>query len=145
MDVIISQDQQNRLVNILINIIKTNGLNHASKLSGSYQNLFKMLDVKTPMEFLHLFDDLDVVGSEKDSDFTLFRYKVGYNVMIISEEFGVKHVLINYDEIWSVLRNHFKLKDMEAQKLTMLWISEVFNLKDMTTISLRNETLIEIT
>jgi hypothetical protein len=145
MDVIISQDQQNRLVNILINIIKTNGLNHASKLSGSYQNLFKMLDVKTPMEYLHLFNDLDVVGSEKDSDFTLFRYKVGYNVMIISEEFGVKHVLINYDEIWSVLRNHFKLKDMEAQKLTMLWISEVFNLKDMTTISLRNETLIEIT
>jgi hypothetical protein len=145
MDVIISQDQQNRLVNILINIIKTNGLNHASKLSGSYQNLFKMLDVKTPMEFLHLFDDLDVVESEKDSDFTLFRYKVGYNVMIISEEFGVKHVLINYDEIWSVLRNHFKLKDMEVQKLTMLWISEVFNLKDMTTISLRNETLIEIT
>ena len=145
MDVIISQDQQNRLVNIFINIIKTNGSNHASKLSGSYQNLFKMLDVKTPMEFLHLFDDLDVVGSEKDSDFTLFRYKVGYNVMIISEEFGVKHVLINYDEIWSVLRNHFKLKDMEAQKLTMLWISEVFNLKDMTTISLRNETLIEIT
>jgi len=145
MDVIISQDQQNRLVNIFINIIKTNGLNHASKLSGSYQNLFKMLDVKTPMEFLHLFDDLDVVESEKDSDFTLFRYKVGYNVMIISEEFGVKHVLINYDEIWSVLRNHFKLKDMEAQKLTMLWISEVFNLKDMTTISLRNETLIEIT
>jgi hypothetical protein len=104
-----------------------------------------MLDVKTPMEFLHLFDDLDVVESEKDSDFTLFRYKVGYNVMIISEEFGVKHVLINYDEIWSVLRNHFKLKDMEVQKLTMLWISEVFNLKDMTTISLRNETLIEIT
>ena len=145
MDVIISQDQQNRLVNIFINIIKTNGLNHASKLSGSYQNLFKMLDVKTPMEFLHLFDDLDVVESEKDSDFTLFRYKVGYNVMIISEEFGVKHVLINYDEIWSVLRNHFKLKDMEVQKLTMLWISEVFNLKDMTTISLRNETLIEIT
>jgi hypothetical protein len=145
MDVIISQDQQNRLVNIFIDIIKTNGLNHASKLSGSYQNLFKMLDVKTPMEFLHLFDDLDVVESEKDSDFTLFRYKVGYNVMIISEEFGVKHVLINYDEIWSVLRNHFKLKDMEVQKLTMLWISEVFNLKDMTTISLRNETLIEIT
>ena len=144
MDIIISQDQQNQLVNLLTDLIKTEGLYSLPKWVGDYKNLFEVLDVKTPMEFLHLFDDLDVVESEEDSDYTLFRYKLGYNVMILSKEFGVKHVLINYDEIWSVLRNHFKLKDMEVQQLTMLWISEVFNLKDIPTISLRNETLIEI-
>jgi hypothetical protein len=144
MDIIISQDQQNQLVNLLTDLIKTEGLYSLPKWVGDYKNLFEVLDVKTPMEFLHLFDDLDVVESEEDSDYTLFRYKLGYNVMILSKEFGVKHVLINYDEIWSVLRNHFKLKDMEVQQLTMLWISEVFNLKDVPTISLRNETLIEI-
>jgi hypothetical protein len=145
MDVIISQNQQNRLGNSLTNLIKTDGLNNVTKLVGGYKNLFGVLNVNTPMDFLHLFDDLDIVESEVDSDYTLFRYVSGYNLMILIIPIkDYVYININWDEIWSVLWGHFKLPDDKIRKLTEEWISEVYNLKNISTTSLRNDELIKI-
>ena len=119
----------------LIDEIKEIGFNDTVNLVGGIDNLFKILNINTPMDFLHLFDDLDVVQSEEESDWTLFRYKPKQNLMI----YNIKnnYVYIDYDDIWSVLEEHFGLNNTEIQELTEMWLGEVYNLRGITTNFLR--------
>jgi hypothetical protein len=84
------------------------------------------------MDFLHLFDDLDLVQSEEDSDWTLFQYKPKQNLMIYDRK--KEFVYIDYDEIWSILLLDFGLNSAETQDLTKKWLGEVYNLKGITTL-----------
>ncbi len=115
----------------LIDEIKEIGFNDTANLVGGIDNLFKILNVETPMDFLHLFDNLDVVQSEETPDWTLFRYKPKQNLMIYNRK--NKDVYIDYYEIWSVLENHFGLNNTEIQELTEMWLGEVYNLGGITT------------
>ena len=58
----------------LIRMIKEYGIENASKSVGSIDNLLMVLNIKTPMEFLHLFDDLNVVRSKEIKYWTLFQF-----------------------------------------------------------------------
>ena len=113
-------------------MIKSYGLEIAGKAVGGIDNLFKILDINSPMDFLHLFDNLNVVQSEEESDWTLFRYKPRHNFMIYNRQND--YVFINYDEIWSVLENHFGLKYSKVQELTKMWLGEVYNLREIRTM-----------
>ena len=113
----------------LIDEIKEYGFKDTAEMVGGIDNLFKVLNIETPMDYLHLFDDLDVVQSEEKPGCTLFRYKPKHNFMITIE----KIVYINYDEIWSVLGEHFELSYTETQELTKIWLNEVYNLRGITT------------
>ena len=42
-------------------------------------------------------------------------------------------VYINYNEIWSVLQSNFGLNYSEIEQLTKEWLSEVYNLRGITT------------
>jgi len=81
------------------------------------------------MDFLNLFNDLNVVQSEEQERFTLYRYKKGHNFMIYDRNFEV--VYINSDEIWSALEDKFGIKFSERQKLTERWLDEVYNLRNI--------------
>ena len=76
---IIKEEVSNRRQEKLIDLIKTLGVTKASKAVGNIDNLFKVLDINSPMDFLHLFDDLDVVQSDEKPNWTLFRYKPNHN------------------------------------------------------------------
>ena len=115
-------------------MIKPYGLEIAGKAVGGIDNLLRILNINTPMDFLHLFDDLDVVQPEEKPDWTLFRYKPKQNLMIYNRKNN--YVYIDYDEIWSVLENHFGLKYSEIQELTKMWLGEVYNLRGITTGSI---------
>ena len=81
------------------------------------------------MEFLHLFDDLDVVQSEEEPDFTLFRYKPTHNLMIYDRK--NKIVYINYELIWKPLFDT-GLFNPDIEGLTKEWLSSVYNLRGVT-------------
>lgn len=115
----------------LIDEIKEIGFNDTANLVGGIDNLLNVLNIETPMDFLHLFDNLDVVQSEETPDWTLFRYKPKQNLMIYNRK--NKDVYIDYYEIWSVLENHFGLNNTEIQELTEMWLGEVYNLGGITT------------
>ena len=85
-----------------------------------------------PMEFLNLFNGLDVVQSEEKPHWTLFRYKPKENLMIYNRK--TDYVYIDYDKIWSVLQNNFELNNDETQELTKRWLVEAYNLRGVTTI-----------
>ena len=100
---------------------------------GGLDNFCKVLNIESPMDFLHLFDDLDVVQSEEREEWTLFRYRKGENLMIYNRK--IQYVYFNYTEIWLVLIKKFGLKNSEIQELTQEWLDEVYNLRGVTTSS----------
>lgn len=130
---IIKEEVSNRRQEKLIDLIKTLGVTKASKAVGNIDNLFKVLDINSPMDFLHLFDDLDVVQSEEEKNWTLFRYKPKQNLMVYNRKND--YVRINYNEIWSFLEEYFGLNYSQTQQLTEEWLSEVYNLSNITTKS----------
>lgn len=134
MKIIISERQQklikeNDLKDSLIDMIKDDGWNNTAELVGSIWNLRKMSGIDTPIEFLHLYDDLDVVESKERPGFTLFRYEPKKNIIIYDEENN--KVYLNYDKIWSVLKEVFHKDKQQSKYLIQKWLSESY---DLTTI-----------
>ena len=124
--------KENDAKDFLINTIKEDGWKSASELVGGYENLKKLVGIKTPMDFLHLFDDLNVVQSEEKPNFTLFRYEIGNKLMVYNSVNNV--VYINYNKIWRGLEIvFFELNDFEIQELTQEWLYEVYDLRGVTT------------
>ena len=137
MKIIITESQkkllfENSVNNFLIDMIKTDGLKSAVELVGGSKNLMKVLKIKTPMDYLNLFNDLDVVQSKERPEWTLFRYVKGDNMFIYNKENGDAYV--NYDDIWSFLEKSFDLKYNEIQGLIKDWLGEVYNLRGVTSI-----------
>ena len=117
--------------NKLENVLKKSGTEKTIKLLSGWENFCKVFNIESPMDFLHLFDDLEQVQSEEKEDWTLFRYKKGHNFMIYDRK--SEDVYINYDEIWSFLNDKFGLNYTEIQSLTEEWLDEVYNLRGVTT------------
>jgi len=117
----------------LIKMIKTIGIKKTAKAVGGTDNLMKILNIDSPMKFLHLFDDLDVVQSEENPYFTLFRYEKGKNMMIYNKK--NEDVYINYEEIWKPLIV-VGLFNPDIQELTSEWLSNVYNLRGAKTVPL---------
>ena len=111
-------------------LIKKVGFESTVKVVGSLDNLFKIFDIKEPMDFLNLFNDLESVQSEERENYVLYRHKKGYNTMVYNRK--NETVYINYTEIWSVLKDKFGLNDPKTQKLTGRWLDEVYNLRGVT-------------
>ena len=126
---LIKEDVSNKARQILIDRIKSVGFIETSKTVGGEYNLFGILNIDSPMDFLHLFDDLDVVQSEEEPDWTLFRYKPKHNLMIHDRK--NKIVYINYEKIWKPLFGT-GLFDPDIKELTKEWLSSVYNLRGVT-------------
>ena len=113
------------------NVLKQTGVGKTIKLLGGWENFCEVLNIETPMDFLHLFDDLEMVQSLEGENWVLFRYKKGHNYMIYGRKNEV--VYIYYYEIWSFLEKKFGLNYVETKTLTQDWLGEVYNLRGVTT------------
>jgi hypothetical protein len=118
----------------LKDLIKKVGFESVTKIVGSLDKTLEIFDIKEPMDFLNLFNDLESVQSEKDEDWTLYRYKKGHNFMVYDR--GFLYVYISYDDIWSVFEDKFGLNYDETYELTKAWLDEVYNLRGVTPKSL---------
>jgi histidyl-tRNA synthetase len=98
---------------------------------GGWENFCNVMNIEGSIDFLHLFDDLEVVQSEKKENWTLFRYEKGNNLMIYDRK--KKEVYISHNEIWSFLDNEFSLTNPVIRGVTKKWLDEVYNLKGITT------------
>ena len=127
MKILITENKVERLKDL----IKTIGANQVINLMGGFNTFCEVLNIETPMDFLHLFDDLEVVQSEEEEHWTLFRYKKGNNLMVYDRK--SKEVYISYDGIWSFLNGKFDLTYPVVQAVTKKWLDEVYNLRGITT------------
>ena len=123
--------KENSLRQDLIQQIKEDGWKSVYGLVGGIDNLKKLVGIESPIDFLNLFNDLDVIDSEEKPNLTLFRYEIGNNLMVYDDEFDF--VYINYSIIWSFLEKVFGFNYSEIQEVILEWLSEVYDLRGVTT------------
>ena len=129
----------NQLEITLIDNIKESGVKDTISMVGDFDIFCQLLNINSPMDFLHLFDDLEQVQSKEKGHLILFRYKKGYNFMIYDTKNEI--VNIDYDDIWSFLRSNFGLYHKEIQGLTKEWLGDVYNLRGVTTAASNGDTI----
>ena len=122
---------ENKLRDTVKSMISELGTQTTIDFFGGWESFCQRLNINEPMDFLHLFDDLEVVQSEKKENWTLFRYEKGNNLMIYDRK--KKEVYISHNEIWSFLDNEFSLTNPVIREVTKKWLDEVYNLKGITT------------
>ena len=126
--------KENAVKNDLIQMIKEEGWKSAAELVGGNKNLAKLAFNNDPMNFLHMFDDLDVVQSEEKPNVFLYRYEKGNNMMVYDRKND--KVYINHYEIWEFLEEGFGLDYDEIQEVMKEWLFEVYNLRGVTPVFL---------
>ena len=136
MKIIITESQYNLLFESkfkenLKQEIKNFGIKDTAKLVSGLDNLMEILNIDSPMKFLHLFDDLEQVQSEMDPNLTLFRYKPKNNLII----YNIKddYLYVNYFEIWEPLLDN-GLFNPDIKELIKEWLSSVYNIRGVTPI-----------
>ena len=122
--------KENSVKDDLIQMIKDEGWDNTTELVGGNKNLAKLAFNNDPMNFLHMFDNLDVVQSEKEPDWVLYRYDKGNNMMVHNKKND--EVYVNYYEIWQFLGGCFGLDYNEIQEVMKEWLFEVYNLSWVT-------------
>ncbi len=131
--VLLVNKMEDKIKEKLKDLIKKVGFESVTKIVGSLDKTFEIFDIKEPMDFLNLFNDLESVQSEEQENWTLYRYKKGHNFMIYNRKND--YVYINYGEIWSVLEGKIGLNHSETQELTKRWLDEVYNLRGVTPLA----------
>jgi len=116
--------------NKLEKVLKKSGTKKTIELLGGWDNFCKVFNIESPMDFLHLFDNLERVQSEEKKNWTLFRYKKGYNYIVYDRK--NEEVYINNVDILMILLNMIQQFDTTytvIQEVTKKWLGEVYNLK----------------
>ena len=116
--------------NKLEKVLKQSGTKKTIELLGGWENFCKVFKIESPMDFLHLFDDLERVQSEEKKNWTLFRYKKGDNYIVYDRK--NEEVYINNLEILMILLKTIRQFDNTytvTQEVLKKWLGEVHNLK----------------
>ena len=116
--------------NKLEKVLKQSGIKKTIELLGGWDNFCQVFKIESPMDFLHLFDDLEQVQSEERESIILFRYKKGYNYMVYDRK--NEEVYINNVEILMILLKTIRQFDTTytvTQEVLKKWLGEVHNLK----------------
>jgi hypothetical protein len=119
--------KENAAKDSLIYMIKDEGWQTAVEMVGGVENLKKLTGIETPMDYLNLFNDMDVAQGIGRPPSTLYRYGKGHNIILHYE--GHNNIHIDYYTIWSFLEEGFGLKYSEIQRLTKKWLRDVYNLR----------------
>ena len=114
--------------------IKDYGWKDTAEMINGPEELAELAFNNDPMEFLHMFDDLDTVQSESNPNRTLYRYEKGHNLMDYDRKDG--YVVISYSDIWSFLEDGFGFNYSKTQAFTTRWVDEAYNLRGVTTQSI---------
>ena len=119
----------------IIQMIKEQGWFDVSEYVGGDKNLAKLAFNNNPMDFLHMFDDLNVFESEENKwgNWMLYRYIPRRN--IIAYDTTRKNICFNL-EIWWALTHGFGIESYdEILSLVGEWSYEVYGLRDFNSVN----------
>ena len=111
-------------------VLKKQVLKHGWKSVANmigFDNLYKIGFNNDPMEFLNLFNNLEVVQSKEKPNWTLYLFEGGNNMMIYNRK--NEYVYIVYDVIWSFFSDGIGLNYDETQNIMRKWLNEKNNLR----------------
>lgn len=139
MKYIITESQKDTL---LINSIKEYGIDYTSNMVGGTDALINFLKIKSPIEFLYLYNDLNVVKSEDRPEIMLFRYQKGKNLMTFNTDRS--NIVSVNDKIWSILENVFELGEDEIREVIGEWLYEVYGISGARILRYRHPYLMKL-
>ena len=115
---------------ILRQKVLKHGWRDAAEMVGGFDILYKHAFNNDYNEFLNLFNNLEVVQSERELDWMLYRFEKGNNMMVYNTKTGEAY--INYNVIWSFFEEGISLKYDEMKDIMSKWLDEVYNLRGVT-------------
>ena len=120
MKIIISENQVDKIKSKIHEYVKKYGFEKSREIFGD-KVLLTIGFNNDPMEFLNLFNDLDVVQSTKEPGYVLYRFKKVENYFV---EHRRKVELWVCGEIWLTLKNGFNLHNVEISQLIREWFND---------------------
>jgi hypothetical protein len=120
-------------------MVKTIGWKNTTNAVSGTHKLVELAFNNDPLEFLNIFNDLDVVHSEANLNWILYRYKKYENLMVYDKKNEI--VYLNYYVILSFLEDGFGLNYEEIQDITKEWLGETYNLRGVTARRMRRGSL----
>ena len=123
--------KEESLKKTLIDMVQEGGVYSTEGLVGGVENLLEILNIETPMEYLYLFNDLEMVKDPEWPNLILFKNKSKHNIMlyILKQE----EIYIHVEIVWYFLMNYFNMSYYEVQGLTKEWLSDIYNIKFVNT------------
>jgi hypothetical protein len=104
-----------------------------AEMIGGFDILYKHAFNNDYNEFLNLFNNLEVVPSEQNSEIILYRFEKGKNMMVYNKK--KEYVHINYDVIWLFFDKGIRLNHHEIQDIMEKWLDGVYNLSRINPVS----------
>ena len=133
MKIIISERQQklikeNSVKDDLIQMIKDGDWKSSAELVGGSKNLKKILRFNDPMDFLNLFNDLNV--DMGDNGRGILTNHEGDRIITISpNSMGKVFASVDSHAIWEPFRYLFPATNAETANLIRKWLKEVYGIK----------------
>jgi hypothetical protein len=124
MKIIISENQVDKIKSKIHEYVKKYGFEKCREIFGD-KVLLTIGFNNDPMEFLNLYNDLDVVQSEIDPNWTLFRYEKDKNLLLYNKSTNI--IYSDYSEFGLTLKR-FGLSFDEIKELMITWITDIGNL-----------------
>ena len=108
-------------------VLKLSGVERTIKLLGGWENFCKVFKIESPMDFLHLFDDLEEFQSTENPNFRLYRYRPGKNIMIYNTK--ENRVGISDEDILAFVTTSIRFTpEFKPKEIIQTWLEEVYNL-----------------
>ena len=133
MKIIISERQQklikeNSVKDDLIQMIKDGDWKITAEFVGGDKNLKKLLCFNDPMDFLNLYNDLNV--DMGDNGRGIFTNNYGDRIITISpNSMGKVFASVDSHVIWAPFRYLFPYTNAETANLIRKWLKEVYGIK----------------
>jgi hypothetical protein len=124
MKIIISENQVDKIKSKIHEYVKKYGFEKCREIFGD-KVLFTIGFNNDPMEFLNLYNDLDVVQSEIDPNWTLFRYEKDKNLLLYNKSTNI--IYSDYSEFGLTLKR-FGLSFDEIKELMITWVTDILDL-----------------
>jgi len=120
--------RENTAKDSLIDMIKNDGWGYASDLVGGSKNLKKLSGIIEPIDFLNLYNELNVNMNDNNTRGILTNNE---GDRVISISFNSKgKVFASVDtSIWGPLAFNFIFNNAEVAKFVRQWLKDVYGIK----------------
>jgi hypothetical protein len=120
----------------LLYLIKSIGYPATSNFAGGSDNLFKIMNISTPMEFLNSFNDLTQIKDPVKPEIFYYCYNPNFNMMVYDK--SINEIRVSVQNITSFLNNYFCLTYDEIMSLLKSWLNKSYNLNSVEVIFVVN-------
>ena len=119
--------KENSVKDDLIQMIKDGDWKSTAELVGGDKNLKKLLAFNDPMDFLNLFNDLNV---DLVNGLGIFTNNEGDRIITIStNSMGKVFASVDSHTIWAPFRYLFPATNADTANLIRRWLKEVYGIK----------------